>query len=127
MRNNLILRENAVSKFKINFDIYFFVFSSLWLSLTIYPYQENEEDKEDVEQEEDGAEERVGLLDGREVEVAQDHPEQRYDGRRERSEVVALEKNVEPVILGVVKLAFAHTAFSAVECHVCGTHIFIIM
>ena len=79
LRNNLILRENAVSKFKINFDIYFFVFSSVWLSLTIYPYQEHEEDKEDVEQEEDGAEERVGLLDGREVEVAQDHTKHCYD------------------------------------------------
>ena len=92
MRNNLILRENAVSKFKINFDIYFFVFSSLWLSFTIYPYQENEEDKEDVEQEEDRAEERVGLLDGREIEVAQDHTKHCYDWRREGPEVTALEK-----------------------------------
>jgi hypothetical protein len=55
-------------------------------------YQQNEEDEEDVGEKVDWAEESVCLLDGLEVEVAQDHPEERQDRRRESPEIVALVK-----------------------------------
>ena len=58
-------------------------------------YQKNEEDEEDVGEKVDRPEEGVGLLDGLEVEVAQNHPEKRQDGRRECTEVVALWKIIE--------------------------------
>ena len=54
------------------------------------PYQENEEDEEDVGEEEDGSEDAVGLLDLVEVEVPEDRPQQREDGVGERGKVLDL-------------------------------------
>ncbi len=56
-------------------------------------YQQHEEDEEDVGEEINGPQRRVGLLDVSEVEVAQDHPEQGVHGVDEAAEVAHLGGN----------------------------------
>ena len=53
-------------------------------------YQQNKENEENVWEEVDRAEVDVGLLDGLEVEVAKNHPEQSQDRCREGPEITSL-------------------------------------
>lgn len=54
------------------------------------PYQQHEEDKEHIGQEEDGSQDPVGLLNLVEVEISQNGPEQCEDGVGEGAEVLDL-------------------------------------
>ena len=79
-------------------------------------YQQDEEDKEHVRQEEDGSQDSVGLLDLVEVEISQDGTEQGEDGVGGGAEVFDLElKNatfIKNVKLAIFVWRFLHSFYT---------------